>query len=177
MRVVIDTNLWVSSLLTKGDIMRQVIEAWRRKEFDVLSSPQTRAELTKVLEKPYIRERSVVPLQPFVDGLESFSVHVPGNLELEGVCRDPNDEIFLACAIEGQAQYLMSSDGNLLDLSHFKEVSILNPGQFLVALHLATLSAEDISQRLGREAITKILSDLPLDENTRGKLQRALAQD
>ena len=46
---------------------------------------------------------------------------------------DPRDDGVLACAVEGEAHYLVSSDPRLLDIGRYEEVCIVNPGQFLLA--------------------------------------------
>ncbi len=177
MRVVIDTSSLVSYLLTRGKLMQQIIEAWRQAEFEMLSSPQTRSELSAVLNKPHIRQRSQGTPAPFMEGLEKFTTHVPGKLEIKSACRDPKDDIFLACAVEGKAEYLVSSDRDLLDLGHYGKTCILNPGQFLAVLHLARLSDEEIHVQYSRETVQKILCELPLDEGLQEKLRKVLAQE
>jgi hypothetical protein len=102
-------------------------------------------------------------------------VHVPGNLKLHGICRDPKDDKFLACAVEGRAHYLVSSDRDLLDLNRFEEVCILNPGQFLAALHLARLSVEALRSQYSLEGLQAILSSLCLEADTREKLVQAIS--
>ncbi len=76
----------------------------------VLSSSATRDELAKVLARPTIQQLAVASLDELVYGLEHFSEHVPVGLELSGACRDPKDDMFLACAVEGKAHYIVSSD-------------------------------------------------------------------
>ena len=99
LRVVIDTSTLVSYVLTAGDVTRQVIAAWRARHFILLSSPQTRAELAAVLARPTIQARAVASLTPLAEGLERFTEHVPGLLDLHGACRDHKDDKFLACAV------------------------------------------------------------------------------
>ena len=136
LRVIIDTSSLVSTVLTRGELMRRVVAHWRSGTFTVLSSPATRAELAVVLARPSIRELAAAPLDELVRGLERFSEHVPGALDLAGACRAPKDGKFLACAVEGGAHYLVSSDRDLLELRHCRGVAIVNPGQFLLALEL-----------------------------------------
>jgi putative PIN family toxin of toxin-antitoxin system len=82
----------------------------------VLSSPATRAELAAVLSRPQIQRLAVASLDPLIQGLDRYTWHVPGDLDLTGACRDPKDDKFLACAVEGDAHYLVSSDKDLLDM-------------------------------------------------------------
>ncbi|MBS1251834.1 MAG: hypothetical protein MAG451_00868 [Anaerolineales bacterium] len=136
LRVVIDTSSLVSYVLTQGELMSRVVAQWRAGNYVLLSSPATRAEVAAVVTRPSIRQLAVALLDDLITGLERFSEHVPGNLDVAGACRDPKDDKFLACAVEGNAHYLVSSDNDLLDMRHFRDVAIVNPGQFLLALEL-----------------------------------------
>ena len=170
LRVVIDTSSLVSYLLTKGAIMSKVISAWRAGDFWLISSPQTLEELETVLSRAKIRARSTAPLDRFPDGLKRYSLHVPGALALDGVCSDPKDDKFVACALEGGAQYLVSSDRHLLALEQYQGVCILNPGQFLVALQLANSSSERLRELYSTETLRSVLAEICLDAETREKI-------
>ena len=150
--------------------MSEVMAAWRRDDFILLSSADTRAELSAVLDRSEIKKLSSVPLAPFAEGLEKFSQHVPGILELKGISRDPKDDKFLACAVEGKAHYLVSSDGDLLEIGHYESVCILNPGQFLIALQIARLSDETLRTQYSLETLNRIQDELCLEPRTRDKL-------
>jgi len=176
LRVVLDTSTLVSYVLTAGDTMRQIIRAWREGELSLLSSPQTRAELAEVLARPSILERATRPLTPLVEGVARFSIHVPGTLDLSGACRDPQDDKFLACAVEGAAQYLVSFDRDLLEIRQYEGVCILNPGQFLVAWHLARLSPDAIQAHYSLETLRKLDAELCLDPSTKNKLVQVIAR-
>ena len=173
LRVVIDTSSLVSYALTRSDLTRRLVARWLAGDFILLSSPATRAELSAVLRRPKIRRMIVAPLD-LVQALERFSEHTPGILNVSGACRDPKDDKFLACAIEGQAHYLVSSDRDLLDLRHYRGVAIVNPGQFLLALELHPLDPGTIAVRFQREVLEGIRSMIPLEPGTAARLERAL---
>lgn len=170
LRVVIDTSTLISYVLTAGEITSRIIAGWRAEELVVLSTPQTRQELRRVLESPRILRRTQSPLTRLADDMERFSLRIAGSLQLTGICRDPKDDIFLACAVEGQADYLISSDRDLLDLVRYQEVCILNPGEFLVAWQLARLPLEAIREQYSHSALATIQATLCLDVNTLSKL-------
>jgi glycogen debranching enzyme len=93
---------------------------------------------------------------------------------LSGACRDPKDAKFLACAVEGEAHYLVSSDNDLLDMRSFREVVIHNPGQFLLALELSMLEASAMVQRFGRDTLLAIQQTLLLEPETASRLATAM---
>ena len=183
LRVVIDTSSLVSYALTQGELMRRVVAHWRADAFTLLSSPATRAELADVLARPAIQQLATAPLDELVRGLERFSEHVPGVLDLSGACRDPkacgersrtNDK-FLACAIEGRAHYLVSSDRDLLDMHRYQSVAIVNPGQFLLALELYPMEARALATRFDRDVLADIQATVSLEPGTATQVAEALA--
>ena len=175
LRVVIDTSSLVSYVLTRGDLMRRVVAHWRAGTFTLLSSSATRAELAGVLARPAIQQLAVAPLDEFVRGLEPFSEQVPGALSVNGACRDPKDDKFLACAVEGGAQYLVSSDRDLLDMRCYRDVAIVNPGQFLLALELAPMDAEAMASRFDRDVLVDIYAHVVLEPDTAARVAQAMA--
>jgi len=175
LRVVIDTSSLVSYLLTSGELMRRVVAHWRANGFVVLSSPATRAELAAVLSRPPIQRLAVVSLDPLIQGLDRYTWHVPGDLDLTGACRDPKDDKLLACAVEGNAHYLVSSDKDLSDMKFHRGVAIVNPGQFLLALELHALDVKAMAKRFDLETLADIRQFLPLEPETAGRLLEAIA--
>jgi putative PIN family toxin of toxin-antitoxin system len=53
---------------------------------------------------------------------------------LTAVCRDPDDNMVLECALEGRAQYIVSGDKDLLDLKEFRGIRIVRAAEFLSLL-------------------------------------------
>lgn len=174
LRVVIDTSSLVSYVLTRGEIMRQVVAHWRASDFRLLSSPATRAELGAVLQRARIRRLAVAPLDELALGVERFSHHVPGNLDLAVPCRDPKDAKFLLCAVEGEAHYLVSSDRDLLDIGRWRGVAIVNPGQFLLALELYGLEPVAMVERFELEALRGIQETVVLEPGTAARVEEAV---
>jgi len=56
---------------------------------------------------------------------------VPGALQLPGITRDPKDDAVVACAVEGQAAYVVSGDGDLLTLREVPGIQIVTPKRFV----------------------------------------------
>jgi predicted nucleic acid-binding protein len=66
--------------------------------------------------------------------LVSKAVITPGQRHLPGVTRDPKDDAVVACAKEGQANYIVSGDQDLLVLNNYEGVQIVTPQQFIEIL-------------------------------------------
>jgi putative PIN family toxin of toxin-antitoxin system len=174
LRVVVDTSSLVSYVLTRGEIMRRVMAHWQAEAFMLITSPATLGELRAVLARPAIQRLSVVPLIAYAEGIEHFSYPVPGHVAVSA-CRDPQDDKFLACALEGEAHYLVSSDRDLLDMRIYQHVAIVNPGQFLVALELYPLLPEVLAARFTQETLAEIHANIPLEPGTAGRLRQVLS--
>jgi putative PIN family toxin of toxin-antitoxin system len=174
LRVVIDTSSLVSYGLTRGELMRRLVAGWRSGAFTLLSSPATRTELAGVVTRPAIRGLAAAALDELAQGLERFSEHVPGDLHLSSACRDPKDDKFLACAVEGHADYLVSSDRDLLDMRRYQDIAIVSPGQFLLALELRSMDAAALAARFGRDVLRDIQANIPLEPETAAQVAQAL---
>ena len=133
-RAVIDTNLLVSYALTKGVTLSRLIVHWEKETFTYLTSPPIIEELKEVLKRPHLREKMVADPQPLIDIVEADTEQIDGELVLEGVCRDPKDDIFIACAVEGAADYIVTGDKDLLDLGQYQGIKIVRPGEFVALL-------------------------------------------
>ena len=141
MKAVLDANVFISGLLSKEGPPGQILDAWVEGKFSLYISSQIVAEIQQVFEYPRIRERIEPGEVDFlIKRLMFASKWVEGKLVLEVLNQDPSDNIYLACAVEAQAEYLVT--GNLKHYSEagnpFQGVEILTSRQFLEVLnHLA----------------------------------------
>ena len=134
MRVVLDANVLISGLLSPKGPPGQILNAWLEGQFELCLSSLILQELQRVLEYPHIsRKLEPAQVQRLLSVLTGCSLQVKGALTLNILKLDPADNIYLACAVEAQANYLVS--GNF---SHFVEAGpifrgtqILTPRQFL----------------------------------------------
>ncbi len=58
----------------------------------------------------------------------------PGLLSVSAILDDPSDNIYLACAVEGAADFIVSGDHHLTDLKIFRRIPIVNPAIFLMLI-------------------------------------------
>ncbi len=133
-RAVLDTNLIISYLLTNGDTISRVMTHWKQDNFVYLQSPQIFDELLDVINRPRLRRYMKTSPQPLLDLIEKDAEYTSGELVLPGACRDPKDDKFIACAVEGNADYIVSGDNDLLDLGAYQNVQIMRVWDFLTIL-------------------------------------------
>jgi putative PIN family toxin of toxin-antitoxin system len=141
LRVVIDTNVIVSGILSHKGAPVEVLNAWRERRFLLLSSSAIVAEVRTVLQYPRIYKKyhpSDDDIEQAITLLEQDALLVAGDANVAGsVPDDPKDEMFLACALDGQADVVVSGDHYLLDLGVFREIPIITARQFLAQLKQA----------------------------------------
>lgn len=135
MRVVIDTNVWVSALISPNGTPAKIIN--HPAEFDLLISLAILIELERVLHYDRIQKR--YRLTEEMIGAYLLTVRLDSELvvvtqQVSAVERDPDDNSVLACAIQAGADYVVSGDPHLIDLVTYRGIPILTPGAFLAVL-------------------------------------------
>jgi putative PIN family toxin of toxin-antitoxin system len=137
LRAVLDTNVFVSGLMGVATPPRRIIDAWLDDRFTLVTSLYLLEELAHVLSYPRIADRilmSTSEVDVILAALLSEAEMVPGALELPGVTRDPKDDVVVACAVEGQADLIVSGDQDLLALGSHGGTKIVTPRRFLEIL-------------------------------------------
>jgi uncharacterized protein len=139
LRVVIDTNVILSGLLSRKGAPAELLNAWRERRFLLLSSSAIVAEVRAVMQYPRIHKKyhlSDEVIEQTITLLEHDALLVAGDANVAGsVPDDPKDEMFLTCAIDGQANIVVSGDHHLLDLRVFRDIPIITARQFLDQLN------------------------------------------
>jgi hypothetical protein len=136
MRIVIDTNVFVSSLISDKGNPAKIIHWWLEGEYDVVVSQPIIDEILRVtgyarIQKKYARVRE--NRGEFVALISEQAIRVEAVEKLDVVGADESDNRYVECALAGNAQYLVTGDEHLLDLGEYKGVAILTPAA-LVAL-------------------------------------------
>jgi len=136
MRAVIDVNILVRALLKPDGTVGPVLRRLRDGVFTLLYSEAILEELLDALSRPRIRskyhlEESDIETMLLLVLLRGESV-VPRRRITS--CRDPLDNKFLEAAVAGQADVIVSGDLDLLVLSPFEGIPIVEPAAFLASL-------------------------------------------
>ena len=135
MRVVIDTNIWISGLLWQG-MSWELLRLAEKRQVVLCITPLMLDEINEVLRydrlQPRLEQVELTPseLVAYVMSLAAmFEVQVPEEEPI--VIVDPDDDIFLHCAIVAGATYIVSGDRHLLDLGKYAGIPILTIRDFL----------------------------------------------
>jgi len=134
-RLVIDTNVLISALLSGTSLPAHLIVLWREGKFELLTSAGQLKELIRVTRYPKIRERLAPALAGrLINELRDIATVVQ-NLPAVTASPDPDDNVLLAIAQGGAADFLITGDKrDLLSLKRFEGAKIINVRGFL-ALH------------------------------------------
>ena len=140
-RIVIDTNQFVSALLKPGSNPDMILHSVKDEKVLLLMSDSISHEISKVLAYPKIRKRltaSGEEVKNFVQLLSVVAIITPGTFILPLLAADPDDTKYLVCAVEGHADFIVSGDHHLTDLVMYRGIRIVTPVDFIQIL--ATLS-------------------------------------
>lgn len=130
-RVVLDTNVTISATFWRGH-PRRVLDLARQRRVTLLWSAPIEAEFVRVLSYPKFG-LSATELRPIVNRIRRFAELVQPTSKVEAVHRDPTDNMFLECALDGAADHVISGDGDLLSLGEYQGIRIVTARDFLVA--------------------------------------------
>lgn len=124
MKIIIDTNLWISFLL-KGRAFKDLLAVLSDERATLVSSQQSIDEFTSVASRPkfrkYISERQITAVLSFI--LQKAQIYPLENIPSR--CRDPKDDYLLELAVVSGADYLLTGDDDLLSMHSIGECEII----------------------------------------------------
>lgn len=127
-RVIIDTNLWISFLI--GKQLDSMIEMFEDPWFELINTPILQEEVLTVARREKFRKwftiEKVEALQKFIE--EEMTMVEIG--EIPSSCRDPKDDYLLELAVQSKAIYLVSGDDDLLSIGEIEGCRIMTVSQF-----------------------------------------------
>lgn len=129
MRVVIDTNVVVSGIFWTGT-PGCVLDAWTTGAFLLLVTPSILEEYFEVIDRIAVKTGRAELATRWKTALFDYTVMVKATYRYDG-CRDPDDAMFVECAVTAGASYIVSGDDDLLTLGSVDDVVVLTPAQFL----------------------------------------------
>jgi putative PIN family toxin of toxin-antitoxin system len=130
-RFVFDTNTLVSAALFQDSVPDQALRRGLATG-DILISSATIAELSEVLSRPkFDRYLTREERDLFLGKLVQRAVLLEVQLEVR-ICRDPSDDMYLALAIAGRADLIVSGDADLRALDSVEGIRILTPAEFVL---------------------------------------------
>jgi putative PIN family toxin of toxin-antitoxin system len=128
-RVIIDTNLWISLLLTKDFLkFEKVIN---NKQITLLFSSELLNELIEVMgRKKFSKYFSDQDIAAVLEQIQLRAIFIKVKSKV-AACRDPKDNFLLALAADGKATHLLTGDKDLIVLKTFGKTSIVTINEYL----------------------------------------------
>ncbi len=133
-KAVIDTSVMISVAFPKDGLSRELRDLLADEAFILVSSKEIMAELYRVLHYPRIRKQFNAgedEINEFIGLLMEKALFTRGQIQLHEIKADPTDDMFLACALEAKADYIVSRDAHLRDLKQYKGIKIIDVKSFI----------------------------------------------
>jgi len=135
LRVVLDTNVLISGILFGGK-PREILEKAIRGEIRLCTSEPILEELKGVLRRSKF-DYSHEMIQVILTELAGVADFVNPSKTINVVSEDPEDNRILECAVEAEADYIVTGDFHLLKLRRYRNIEVVNAVAFLENLSSA----------------------------------------
>jgi len=135
MKVVIDTNVFISSFFKQSINPKKIIDLWKTSKLVVCLKKEILEEYLEVLMRlglagePELYE--FIKIFERKENILYFNMVQKINLEID----DPDDLKFIECAVVAKASYIISGDKHLLNLRKYSDIQIISPSEFLAILN------------------------------------------
>jgi|ERR1039458_7614869 putative PIN family toxin of toxin-antitoxin system len=128
MRVVADTNVFISALMF-GGLPGRFLDLALRRRFTLVTSKALLDELDEKLRGKFaVSERDALAIR---EKLEAYANVIEPDFELNAVPDDPDDNRVLECALTGKADFIVSGDRHLLRIGSYAGIAIVTVRQFV----------------------------------------------
>lgn len=127
MIVVVDSGVWISALHFGGVPLTALDQVFLGEELAICDQIMT--EIRAVLIRKF--QWGAGELDDVLDEYLSGALNIPVNGTLQGVCRDPKDDMVLECAVNAEAQLVVTGDHDILALGTFGDIRIVTPRSYL----------------------------------------------
>ncbi len=137
LRAVLDANVYVSAYVrTEGPPGQIIARLLRDEAFEVVLSNDIVDEVLRALAYPKVRQHARTNTEPdlWFEDIVVLAQFVTGESEVAPLSDDPDDDKYVAAAVEGRAAFVVSGDPDLLDVGDHEGVRIVNPRAFLELL-------------------------------------------
>ena len=127
-RVIIDTNLWISFLITKD--FSKLDEIIFTKKCLLIFSEELLEEFLEVIKRPKFRRFfTQTDIENILETIDEYAEFVTVQTKT-AICRDPKDNFLLSLSEDGKADFLLTGDKDLLDINIFNQTKIITMSAF-----------------------------------------------
>ena len=125
MKIVIDANLFASGLIKPKSNPGTILGLVKENKLELIASPAIIKEIKRILLYPKIQKyhhKTIQEIDAYFDDILMFAWIVEGTEMVDLIKDGPTDNKYLACAYEGEADYMVSGDHHLLDVGAFRGI-------------------------------------------------------
>lgn len=134
-RAVLDANTLIAGLPATSGTLAKLIDHWRRGAFQVVTSQHIMEEVRRGWAKPYWRRRiSSAQVDRGLRLIAHWAEVTPITVRADGVAKHSEDDLVIATALSGRADFLVTSDIPFRRVGEYEGVTILTPREFLDVL-------------------------------------------
>ena len=133
MRIVLDTNVFISGIFWEGNFCSQIIDKWKRGKFQLVSSPKLVEELVETLRSFKISMPEEL-IEEWKNLIIENSIMVDPLVAIKTVNDDPEDDKLVETAVYGEADFIVSQDKHLLELKEYNRIKILKPEEAVLII-------------------------------------------
>ena len=141
MRVVLDTNILISALISAKSAPAQIFDLWLAGALRIVISQDVINELQRVLMYSRVRNRlryTDEQVQQFLLLLHRDGLFLEDLPAMGSVAADPDDDKFLALAYASKADYIISGDDHLLSIGVYQGIAVVTAADFLARFASST---------------------------------------
>ena len=134
LKAVLDTNVTLSMAFAKEGLAKELREMVAEGAFQLVTSKEILSELYRVIHYPRIQKQfraSKENIDEFMGLMIEQATLTQGSYSIQKIKEDPTDDMFLTCALEAQADYIVSRDAHLRNLKQFQGIKIIDVKSFV----------------------------------------------
>jgi putative PIN family toxin of toxin-antitoxin system len=127
-RVVLDTNIYISAILFGGNC-EEILRLGMLKAFDILISREIINEIRGILKNKFRwSNKQIREVETYI---RDITTEIIPTESLSVVQRDSSDNKIIECAVSGEAHYIVTGDRHILNMKEIRRIKILTPSEFL----------------------------------------------
>jgi putative PIN family toxin of toxin-antitoxin system len=129
MKVVLDTNVLISGIFFHGPPYK-ILKAWQEKKLTIVITQEILLEYQRVSDE-LSEEFTNIQINQILD-LITTHAEVVDTKDIEvAICKDPDDNKFVVCALASKTRFIVSGDRHLLEISGYKGINVLSPCNYV----------------------------------------------
>ena len=134
MKIVLDTNIFFSSFYWAGN-PRKVFDRVTKGLDELFITDEILNEIMSVMNKKKYYKVNVNDINEYIKIIESYSIKL-SSYDIPEISRDLDDNKILQCAVDGNCDFIVTGDDDLLVLKEYKNIKIIKPKDYLDLINI-----------------------------------------